>query len=138
MPDEERGPGPERLERFKKMRLIEVLKLNEEESVRFFAKQSAHEDKIHELMKTRNEMLDDLQGIVKEKGDAKELQKLSDQVLGIDLKVFTERQRFQDEVRKSLTPEQFATFLIFERNFGRQVRDAMDEMRRRSGRGEEE
>ena len=127
---EKRSQGPERLERFRKMRLVEELKLSEEESVRFFAKQSAHEDKISELTKKRNDILDDMQKAIDTKGDGKEVQKLSDQILELDQKIFAERQRFQQDVRGLLTAEQFAKMLIFERNFGRQVRDAMDEMRR--------
>ncbi|TLY32059.1 MAG: hypothetical protein E6K56_04060 [Ignavibacteria bacterium] len=51
-----------RLEKFKMMRLVEVLKLNEEDAVRLYAKNSAHEDKVRELMKSRNSLLDDIEG----------------------------------------------------------------------------
>src|SRR5213594_2339194 len=79
------GPRPERLEKFRKMRLIEVLKLNEEDAVRFFAKQSAHEDTQRELMKSRNESLNHIEDIVGDKkGDEKDVTKLSDEVLSID------------------------------------------------------
>jgi hypothetical protein len=120
---------PERLEKFRKMRLIEVLKLNEEEAVRFFAKQSAHEDKTHELMQKRNDLLDEIEKNIREKGDPAELVKVSDATMNIDKDIFTERQRFQDELRKLLTLEQFGKYIMFERDFGRQVRDAMQEMR---------
>ena len=122
------GPGHERLERFRKMRLVEVLKLNEEESVRFFAKQSAHEDKVHELMKSRNDALDAIDSKVKDKADSKEIQKLSAQVLNIDEQVFSERKRYQDELKNFLTPEQFGKFLVFERNFEHRMREAIEDM----------
>ncbi|MBI1807938.1 MAG: hypothetical protein HYR76_12910 [Ignavibacteria bacterium] len=125
---DEMGKRPGRLEKFRKMRLIEVLHLNEEDAVRFFAKQSAHEENVRTLMQSRNDLLDDIEHIVRSKGDMKKLDGLTDQVLAIDQKVFGERQRYQDELRKFLTPEQFATYLAFERNFGRQVRDAMEEL----------
>jgi hypothetical protein len=129
-PEMGKGPRPERLEQLKKMRLIEVLKLSEEEAVRFFARQSAHEDKVMEMMKQRNDILDDLQNKIHDKAEPAVIDKLTDQVLNIDQQIFQERQRFQGEQRKSLTPEQFAKFLAFERNFGRQVRDAVGEMYR--------
>ena len=131
-------PGPERLERFKKMRLIEVLKLNEEDAVRFFAKQSAHEDNIHDLMKSRNDALDDMKSIVRDKEKTADLQKRVDQVLDTDQKIFAERQRFQAELRKFLTPEQFAKFLVFEQSFGRQMRDALEEMHKGKQRREDD
>lgn len=122
-------PGPERLNKFRKMRLVEVLKLNEEDAVRFFAKQSSHEDAQRAFMKSRNDALDNIEGMVKEGKDMGDMQKMADQVLAVDQKIFGERQRYQEEMRKFLTPEQFGKFLLFERNFGRQVKDALDEMR---------
>ncbi|TAK56342.1 MAG: hypothetical protein EPO24_11335 [Bacteroidetes bacterium] len=133
----EGGPPPERLERFKKMRLIEVLKLNEEESVRFFAKQNAHEEKVRDFMKERNDALDVI-GDALDNASTKDLQKIADKVLEIDERIFRERQRYQEDVRKLLTLEQFAKFLLFERDFGKQVRDVMEgmvkERRHRGGR----
>jgi Spy/CpxP family protein refolding chaperone len=125
---------PERLERYRKMRLIETLKLNEEDAVRFFSKQSAHEDAQRDLFKGRNHALDELDKILHGTGSDKEMPKLSDEIQTIDEKIFSERQRYQNEVQKSLTPEQFAKFLLFERDFNRQVRDALEEMRGERGR----
>ena len=123
-PDGSRG----RLEKFKTMRLVEVLKLGEEDAVRYYSKENAHEDKVRDLMKSRNESLDAIEDLVRGKGDAKELQKRVDEALDIDQKIFAERQRYQEEMKKFLTPEQFGKFIVFERNFGRRVRDAMEEM----------
>ncbi len=119
---------PERLEKFRKMRLIEVLKLNEEGAVRFFAKQAAHEDKARELMNSRNDILDGIEINIKENSKPGELEKQVNRIKEIDREIFNERQRFQDEVRQLLTPVQFGKFLLFERDFGRQVRDAIQEM----------
>lgn len=119
---------PERLEKFRKMRLVEVLKLNEEDAVRFYAKQSAHEDKVRGMMDTRNDALDDVEKMIKGKNSGGDLQKRVDQLLEVDQQIFGERQRFQKEMRQFLSPEQFARFMLFQRNFGNQVRDALGEM----------
>jgi Spy/CpxP family protein refolding chaperone len=124
------GQRPERLEKFRTMRLVELLKLNEEDAVRFFAKQSAHEDKIGALIKSRNDALDVAEKAVQDKTDAGELTKQVDQVMDLDQQIFAERQRYQKEMRGFLSPEQFLTFISFERNFGKQVRDALGKMRR--------
>jgi hypothetical protein len=130
-------PRPQRLEKFKMIRLVEVLKLNEEDAVRIAAKQSAHEDTLHELMKSRNEAIDDIEAAVRSDGEKKNLQNSIDEVLNVDRKIFAERQRFQEEMRKFLSPEQFGKFMVFERNFGRNVRDAMEEMHKGRGNGSE-
>ncbi len=127
-PDRER-PGVERLERFKRMRLVESLKLNEEDAVRFVAKQTAHDDKIRELFTSRADAMSKMKELLQGNGNASELQKHIDDVLDLDQKIFAERRRYQEDVRKLLTAEQFAKFLVFEQNFGRQMREALDEMR---------
>ena len=126
--DEPEGPMPGRLQKFWKMRVIEVLKLNEDDAIRFFAKQSSHDDTDRGLMKTRNDVLNDLESIIKNNGDASKLNAAVDQVVTVDRKLFDERQRYHEELRKFLTAEQFAKLLVFERNFGRQVRNAIEEM----------
>lgn len=130
------GPGmrdPGRLEKFKAMRLIEMLGLGEEEAVRFYAKSNAHEEKVRELVKLRNAALDDVEKMVREKKEGHDLQAPTDKILDVDQQIFAERVRFQGEMRKFLSPAQFAKFLVYERNFGRRVRGAMDEMRHDRG-----
>lgn len=123
------GQRPERLEKFRTMRLVELLKLNEEDAVRFFSKQKAHEAKIGDMMKSRSEALDGAEKAAAGKAGDPGLQKQIDQVLDLDQQIFGERQRFQKEMRQFLTPEQFVTFISFERRFGMQVRDALGKMR---------
>jgi len=121
-------PSSQRLDRFRKMRLIEVLKLNEDDAVRFFAKQSAHEQNVQDLMKSRNELIDEVDSVIRNQDDVKKISPLADHLMEIDRKLFDERQRYQNDVRQLLSPEQFGKFLVFERNFGRQVRDALEEI----------
>src|SRR5271169_3762351 len=92
-------PGPERLERFRKMRLVEVLKLNEDDAVRFFVKQTAHEDHVRDLMKSRNDILDDMDSAVRKHDESKKVDGLADQLMAVDKKIFEERQRYQNDVR---------------------------------------
>ncbi|MBI4548030.1 MAG: hypothetical protein HY707_08625 [Ignavibacteriae bacterium] len=129
-PMEREQQRPERLEQWKKMKLVELLDLNEDEAVRFFAKQNSHEDKQRELMGLRKEAVDDLEYMLRQKDEKKDLQKTLDKILEIDQNMFAERRRYHDELRKSLTPEQFGKFLVFERNFGQELRNAMKEMQR--------
>ena len=137
MPERERRM-PERVEKFQAMRLIEILKLSDEDAARFTARKRAHDENLGNLMKTRNEAIDDLEEVAHDSGKGSDLNKRIDQVLDTDQKIFAERQRYQDEVRKFLNTEQFARFIVFERNFGRRVRDAVGEMYdRRRERGRE-
>jgi hypothetical protein len=124
------GRGRERLERFKKMRLIEVLNLKEDDAVRFTAKHTAHENAMHDLMKERMDLIDQLERQLQTKAGDKELQKSFDQLQQNNQKTFDERRRFEGDVKTMLTPEQMAKFYVFERNFERELREAMDDVRR--------
>ncbi len=124
------GMGPERLEKYKKMRLIEVLDLKEEEAVRFMAKYNTHENTVRDLMKERMDIVDQLEEALKAKGGDKDFQKLFGQLDENEQKMFNERRRFHNEIKSSLTTEQAAKFLVFDRNFNRELRGAMEDMRR--------
>jgi hypothetical protein len=124
---QERNRAP-RLEKFRKMLLVEELNLGEEEAVRFSAKQNAHESSIHKLMEERNDLLDQIDSRVKGKVSDQDYRSTSEKVLDLDKRIFDERRRYQEELRGFLTPEQFARFLVFERKFGRQVRNAIEEL----------
>ena len=121
------GENPERLQRFRMMRLVQSLDLSEEESVRFFAKQNAHEETRRNLMKERNNVLDEMKDAAKSKPDGKDIQKNIDRVLESDQKMFDERKRFQKELREFLSADKFARYLVFERNFGTKLREAMQQ-----------
>ena len=55
-----RGRGAERLEQYKKLRLMEVLKLDEETSLKFFARYNRQRDELADLNQKRNGLLDEL------------------------------------------------------------------------------
>jgi hypothetical protein len=128
---EDRTTG--RIEKFKTMRVIEVLNLNDEEAARFTAKQHLHDDSLRSLLKERNSRIDAIDEIVRSEGKKEDLDRKTEEVLAVDQKIFNERQRYYADLEKFFTPEQFAKFIIFDRNFNRKVRDAMDEMRSKFG-----
>jgi hypothetical protein len=143
----------ERMERLKQMRLIEDLQLGEEEAVRFMAKRKEHEDRLRDLADERNSILDELGdelGTARRdrsdtrsgsrsagkpdantaanpdvKPDLQAVEKNLARVLEQDRKIFDERKRYQDDMRKMLDSEKFARMLLFERDFQMQIRDAM-------------
>ncbi|MFI5252278.1 MAG: hypothetical protein ACHQQQ_07615 [Bacteroidota bacterium] len=125
-PGQNHPPGP--FNEYRKLRMIESLKLNEEDAARFVTKESAHEETNRKLMTQRNDLLDDIRKGLKENKEPKEFQKSVDQVLDLDQQIFKERQRYQEEIQKFLSPEKFARFLVFEREFGRGVRDVIKDI----------
>lgn len=119
------GDRPERLEKYRLMRLVEKLNLNEEESMRFLGKHNTHETKIRELIMKKDRSIDELEGLLGGKAPEGTIESATEKVRAVDKEIFQERQKFQDEIKNLMTPVQFAKFIAFEREFGRKVRDAI-------------
>ncbi len=120
-----RREGVDRVEHLKQMRLIEELSLGEEDAVRFMAKRKEHEERMRGFSSERDSMLDGLGARLEGGADAAGIEPAVNRVLEQDRKMFEERRRYQDDMRKFLPAEKFARLLIFEREFQMQVRSAM-------------
>lgn len=121
----------ERIERFKKMRMVEMLELNEEQSVRFFARYNEHEKMRRELMRQKDEVLDRIERLLRSGGEPKEYEKLFADVITINRRLGDERLNFFNGLSDLLTIEQRAKLLLFERRFENELREAMREARQR-------
>ncbi len=116
------GPPRERMEQFRKMKLLEYLNLDEETSARFITRYNKHQDEMHELFKQRAEAIDALGEAVKDSRE-KEYQKCINDVLAVDKKIFDARMQFLDGLGDILTKKQQAKVIVFERDFNRDVRE---------------
>ena len=127
----ERGRG--KLEHFKKLKLIEVLNLNENDAVRFFAKLNVHENKMQEIQKQRESLLDSLEILVKLKASEKSLEGVFDMLQDVEQQQLAERKTFRNDAKSVLSTEQVAKWLLFERKFMKEVRDRTGDMWRDRG-----
>ena len=126
----EEGPA-ERIEHLKKVRLIEMLELKEEQSVRFFARLNEHEATKRDLMKEKSKVLDKIDRLVRNDADSTEFEKLFPEVIDIDKKIGEEKLRFFNSLSDILTAQQRGKLLLFERYFERELRDAIRDAQRR-------
>jgi len=136
-------PGPpqdsrqfERIEQWKKVRLIEILEMKEDQSVRFFSRMSEHDRQRRELMHARGEALDKLERLVRNRAGSAELEKVIPEVLDLDSRIREEQRNFFSGLGDILTVVQQAKFLLFERQFEKELREAMREVQRRRWRDE--
>ncbi len=130
------GPGPgdrgwERVEQLRKVRLIEMLDLKEDQSVRFFARFKEQEATRKQLMTERNEALDRIERLLRNRADTTEYAPVFAEVEDIDTKIVTARRQFYDGLGDILSTEQRAKLLLFERRFEKELRDAFREAQRR-------
>jgi hypothetical protein len=133
------GPGQmragERVEQFRKLRMIEVLKLDDKTSVPFFTKYNKHEEIVRDINKQREDLLDDLQRMRESQAKNADLEKVIDKLLALDTKLAEERSRYVEDLKSVLSTGQIADLLLFERNFTRNVRHMMQEMMRERRQG---
>jgi chromosome segregation ATPase len=133
--------GPERIEKFKMIRLIEVLDLPEESAVRFTVKANEHEKLLRDLRKMQAEMQEKLDEYLKKAEEAaknkvqyekklKELQKQLDQFEENRGKMLDEEKRFLKELKELLNSEQMAKYYLFQRDFEKELREAMKRLRK--------
>jgi Spy/CpxP family protein refolding chaperone len=132
------GPGRERIERFRRMRLIEILDLKEEQSVRFIARYNEFENNRRDLNKQRDEILDKIERLVRNNAEEKEIEKVFPEVEAIGRKIGEERLKFFNSLADLLSVQQRAKLLLFERRFETELRDAVRQrMKERRGFGEQ-
>ena len=125
-PNQEMRPV-DKITQLEKVKLIEVLNLNEETSVRFFSRRNDHQKKVKELVDQRNTMIDEVQKFIKD--NPKENDNLyKDQVnklFAIDSKIAKERENFTSTLYDILTPQQVARYLVFEHKFRKEIRETL-------------
>jgi hypothetical protein len=129
----------ERIEQLKKIRMIEALDLTEDQSIRFFARLNEHNKERENLHRQKMAALDKIDRMVRNQVDDDDLRNAFPDVNGVDQKIQALERRFFDGLTEILSEEQRARFLLFERQFQRELQDALQTIqRRRHGPGEPE
>jgi hypothetical protein len=116
-----------KLEKLEQIKLIEALKMNEETSVRFFARQQESKKKIREYDKQSRDCLLKMKKILDEKPDknCSDLKKLSDEYMKLLVKMQKERMSFINSLSDILSTEQIARLILFEKNFREEIRNLL-------------
>jgi Skp family chaperone for outer membrane proteins len=120
-----KGPAAERIAHYKKIRLMEAVPMNEETSVRFFARYQKHEENIRVIGKERNVLIDQLQELIKSNAQDADLENTIKDIGMSEEKVLEERAKFIEELKDILSSKQIAGYIVFERNFNKNLRELM-------------
>lgn len=123
----------ERIAEFKKMKLLEVLDLDEKSSEKFLAKYNSAEKAIREKQEKLDEAILDLEYLIRKKANKEDLTKQSQKVMDLQRDLMNTMFEQQKEIKSVLTEEQFARYLVFENRFREQLQKAIIE--RAKGRG---
>lgn len=128
----ERQPwgGFDRIESYKKVRMLEVLKLGEDQSIKFVSRYKKHQDTMHEFEKERNALVNKLDEQAHSDVKDAEYDQTFSGLLELDKKISGERFHFLDEIKEILSYKQIAEYIVFERNFAKELRQAIRDVQR--------
>lgn len=118
-----RGPGGQRVEQLKKLRMQEALALDEETSVRFFARYNGFQDELRALGKKRADVIDDLESLIRKNAPEGEVGAKLKEILKMEAEVIDVRVKFVEKLTDLLTVQQTARYVVFERNFNQDLRE---------------
>ncbi len=123
----------ERIMQMKKMKLLEILDLNEKQSDKFLIKYTSWEKKLKSQNDKIDKLSNDLFELLQDKGSESEIVKLSDEIIKQRAR-FTKMQTEKlKDFQALLSKKNFAKFLVFENRFIKELGRMM--MRFRGGKG---
>lgn len=117
----------EKIDQLEKIKLIETLKMNEQTTLKFFARRTEFRDNLKDLMVKENKLLDNIDDLVnasKEKNTSG-YQGMIDQYFDLEQKMFDAKKNFITSLSDILTQEQIAKLLVFQKKFREEVREIL-------------
>ncbi len=128
----QKGPK-ERIEELARIKLLEILNLNEEDAIRFFSRRNNYLDGQKELTDQRDEVMLEMEiAIRKEKtNDEFDYKAAIKKIANLEDQISEQREKFINSLSDLLSIEQIAKLIVFESKFRREIRDVL--MQRRGG-----
>ena len=121
-----------KFEELEKIKLIEVLQMDEETTLRFFARQSEHKKQQDEIQDKIRTNTDNIEALLKSEKTVsnEELKSKIDEINELQLQLEKNRIEFINSLPDILSYEQIAQLIIFEKRFRNEVRKMIMKDRR--------
>jgi hypothetical protein len=117
----------ERIKQMKKMKLLDILQLSEEEADKFIVKYSAWENKVEAQREEIDKISDELFELLKKESSTDEIQKQSAKLLSAQEKFFSVQMEKLKSMKDILSPLNYAKLLVFEDRFIKELGKRMME-----------
>jgi hypothetical protein len=124
-----RGGDPmKKLEQLEKVKLIETLNLKEEIMLKLFSRRADHQKMMEERNKKADDILDEMEELIDDNKDGSKNVEITAKIA--EFTQFMEQshklqQQFITSLSDILDPESHAKYIVFERNFRREIRDLL-------------
>ncbi len=120
----------ERLEQYKKIRMIEVLKLDEETGLKLVGRYNKHRENVKQLEESRAALVEKLETQLKANSSDSELQRSFNEFYEIEKKIGDSRKKYLEDLKEIFTNKQIAEYMIFERNFMNDLRNVVKDVQK--------
>jgi hypothetical protein len=126
-----RGKAAERVEQYKKIRMMEVLGMDEQTSIRFFARYNKNVEMMKDLRQRQVHALTEIQKLRKSKASDSEYAKVIAELRSLEDQVNQTKSKYVDELKVVLTNKQLAEYLVFELRFQQNLRELVRDVQQR-------
>jgi len=125
----------EKIEQLENARIIKMLDLNEEQSIRFFARKKEYTQKMQELLISRRDFLESTEELLKEdeKENQKKIRDKIEEALELDTKIVKLKREYYKSLNNLISPKQILQLISFEERFRREVRDKLTNRQNKKG-----
>ena len=120
-----------KLEQLERLKLIDILDLDEETSIRFFARQKEFRKKMESNKKDADLLLQKMKDLIGDSNKKDELNNTIEKYLALGEKIAVQKSDFVKSLSDILSEEQIAKLLVFEMKFREDIRGMLFKMRRR-------
>jgi len=124
-----KGPR-EKIEQLEKIKLIEALDMNEETTLKFFARRNEMRDRTDKLNDSLDVIINNLEAKFSNK-DESGYKELVNKYLSVQKQIATEHNQFIGSLYDILTNEQVAKLIVFEKRFREEIRHILFRGRQR-------
>ncbi len=115
----------EKVEQLKKVKLIEILDMNEDAAEKFFARYNVYENKVNDAFKEVQQAVGELNSRIDRKAPDAEIKSQNDIVLQKQNALHAQVDEKLKAMRSLLTEEQYAKFIVFENKFTQKLREIL-------------
>ena len=116
-----------KIEELEKIKLLDVLNLDEATSIKLFTRRNQDRIKIWDFEDKINNILQNIESEVKKGNDkdVNKIRKLNEDYCNVSLEIEREKLNFLRSLSDILTPEQIGKYIVFERKFRDEIRDIL-------------
>lgn len=132
MMDRETKPR-QKIEELEKIKLIEVLQMDEETTLRFFARRTEHENKIEGLRNKQKEIIKKINESINDDSNKSDsyYKNLNNEFLDYEIKISSEKNSFIQSLSDILSSQQISKLITFHDKWMSDVRNILMQQRLR-------